>query len=167
MCWWGRFVDDNDDWIVGLDSPNVGTYPRCVRFHRQSETKGDGKCNRLIVGVCSFRIVVGEIACGDCCIDIPYKRSLRGRETKTSRLPLFGRSGTENLQCTVSYSMAAYLRTCFRRSIKEGSAAACCILQSICIRISSEALIPKAASKSIAVCVVIGLRQLRMSFNTL
>ncbi len=43
LCWWGRFVDDNDDWIVGLDSPNVGTYPRCVRFHRQSETKGDGE----------------------------------------------------------------------------------------------------------------------------
>lgn len=41
--------------------------------------------------------------------------------------------------------MAAYFRTCFSRSIKEGSAAACCMLQSSCIRISSEALIPNAA----------------------
>ena len=41
------------------NSPSVGTYPRCVRFHRQSETKG-GEIQPFNCWVYSFRIVVGE-----------------------------------------------------------------------------------------------------------
>ena len=59
------------------------------------------------------------------------------------------------------------MRTCLSRSIKEGFEAACFMLQSTCMRINSEALMPNAASNSIAVCAVTGRRQLRMSFNTL
>ena len=81
--------------------------------------------------------------------------------------PFIKRSGTGNFLCNVSYSMAAYLRTCFRRSIKEGLAATCHMLYFNCKRISESAGTFRAASKSIAVCAVTGRRQFRMSFNIL
>ena len=54
---WGVFISDccrgigKEYWEIiqanekaGInESPNVGTYPRCVRFHRQPETDGDGE----------------------------------------------------------------------------------------------------------------------------
>lgn len=71
------------------------------------------------------------------------------------------------VQVTAIYNIAAYLRTFFKRSINDGSEATCCMLYLSCNFINESAGTSRAASKSIAVCVVIGRRQLRMSFNTL